>query len=273
MRSYLNLLNHVFHHGQPRNDRTGVGTVSVFAPPPLKVDLKGQYIPLLTTKKMNLKPLLTELEWFLRDDSDNTAYLHDRGVKLWDAWADEDGDVGPIYGHQWRRWGTGMIDQLADVVFQLKANPMSRRLLVSAWNVDDLNAMSLPPCPVMFQLYVRPNHSLSLAGPAGFVDMHVYQRSADIFLGVPFDIAQYAILLHVIAADAGYAAGALTFSYGDLHLYKNHRLPAGTQLLRQPYGMPTLELQAWTNIDNFTADRVTIRDYKHHPALTGKVAV
>ena len=258
--NYKSLLAHVLMAGVPRDDRTGVGTRSIFGAS-LMEDLRDGRLPLLTTKKMNLKPLLTELEWFLTG-STNTAYLHDRGVKLWDPWAKPDGSVGPIYGAQWRSWN-GYIDQLAEAVELLKTDPTSRRILVSAWNVEDLPDMALPPCPVLFQFYAQHDE----------LSMLVFQRSGDVFLGVPFDLAQYSILTYIVSEMVGMTPGAIKFVFGDLHLYNNHVSQAEALLERAPFESPTIELRAGTTINNFTADTVTIHNYESHGPLIGKVAI
>ena len=260
MKPYLDLLKKVRHEGISRPDRTGVGTYSLFGE---RLEIQLSSAPVLTTKHMNLKPLLTELAWFLKGDT-TTDYLHEHDVKLWDPWADEEGSVGPIYGKQWRKWGIHQLDQLSEVVTEIELNPFSRRLVVSAWNVEDLPAMALPPCPVMFQFYVDDFAGLSC---------HVYQRSADIFLGLPFDLAQYGILTQLIAQQTGLYPGRLIFSFGDLHLYKNHLAQADQQLKRTPLERPGIKFKPGTTIDNFEPDSVKITNYNFHPAIHGKVAI
>lgn len=257
MKPYLDLLRKVRHQGHPRGDRTGVGTLSLFGER-LEIDLA--YAPVLTTKEIKLKPLLTELAWFLRGET-TTDYLHSHAVKLWDPWADADGSVGPIYGYQWRHWGG---DQLRTIVDEIANNPMSRRLVVSAWNVADLPSMALPPCPISFQFYVDTDAGLSC---------HVYQRSADAFLGLPFDLAQYGILTQLIAQEVGLFPDRLIFSFGDLHIYNNHLEQVDLQLTRAPHPRPEIWISEGTTIDNFYPEAVELINYDHDPAIFGKVAV
>lgn len=257
------LLKKVYYNGQRRADRTGTGTWGLFAER-LAIDLRFNRAPLITTKKLNLKPLLTELSWFLLGETD-TDWLHQRGVTLWDPWAKADGTIGPLYGYQWRRWGGDPeLDQLKEAVRLIEADPTSRRILVSAWNVSDLNEMVLPPCPVMFQFYVAN----------GELSCHVYQRSADVFLGLPFDIAQYGILTQLVAHQTGLRPGRLVFSFGDLHLYTNHEIQARAQLSREPkLSSGIIEFDPDASIDNFSPEKLTITGYDPYPAIHGKVSV
>lgn len=266
MYPYMKLLSDVYSRGRTREDRTGVGTRSLFGEQ-VRIGLSISHFPLLTTKRINTKPMVAELAWFLRGDAD-TEYLHDQGVKLWDPWADEDGYVGPIYGFQWRRWGADHdrmagIDQIREVVESIKEDPYSRRHIVSAWNVSDLPEMALPPCPILFQFYVND----------GELSCHVYQRSADAFLGLPFDIAEYALLTHLIAKETGLIPAELIFSFGDVHIYNNHLDQVKTQLLREPGPLPRLVLAKEATIDNFEPSMALFEAYNPHPALKGKVAV
>jgi len=266
MRLYLDLLRHVLDHGRPRADRTGTGTRSVFGAQ-IRCDLRTQF-PLLTTKKVHWKSVVTELLWFLRGET-NVRWLQERGVKIWNEWADADGELGPVYGAQWRSWRTDdgrTIDQMAQVVEQIRRDPTSRRLLVSAWNVGELDKMALAPCHTLFQFYVDPTE--------GTLSCQLYQRSADIFLGVPFNIASYALLTCMVAQVTGLKPGDFVHTFGDLHLYDNHLEQAQTQLAREPRSAPRLSLNpAVTDLFAFTADDITLEAYDPHPAIRAPVAV
>ena len=257
MQNYLDLLSKVLSEGTIKSDRTGTGTRSLFGES-LYFDLNT--FPLLTTKKIHFKSVAHELLWFLKGTG-NTKYLKDNKIKIWDEWA-TDGDLGPVYGVQWRSWDG--IDQITEVIHNLKHNPHSRRHLVSAWNVGQLHRMALPPCHVMFQFYVRNN----------YLDCQIYQRSADIFLGLPFNIASYALLTSMVAHVTGYNRGRLVHILGDVHLYRNHEEQALKQLSRKPTAPPTLTLNpSVTDIDNFTYDDFKLVDYNPDSAIRAKVAI
>ncbi len=264
MKAYLDLLRHVRQHGVPKADRTGVGTLSLFGLQ-MRFDLQ-QGFPAVTTKKLHLHSVVHELLWFLRGET-NVRSLQAQGVRIWDEWADANGDLGPIYGTQWRSWGTRdgrNIDQLAAVVNSLRTDPDSRRHLVCAWNVGELDAMALPPCHVLFQFYVAH----------GRLSCQLYQRSADIFLGVPFNIASYALLTAMVAQVTGYAPGEFVHTLGDVHLYRNHLEQADLQLSRAPYPLPTLWLApAIRDLDTFRFEDIEIRDYRCHEAIKAPIAV
>src|SRR5664279_2711711 len=233
VRQYLDLLSHVLENGTTKGDRTGTGTLSVFGHQ-MRFDLAAGF-PATTTKKLHMKSVIAELVWFLHGDT-NVGWLQDRGVRIWDEWADDRGDLGPIYGHQWRSWSTPdgrSIDQIAAVVESIRTNPDSRRHIVSAWNVADIESMALPPCHTMFQFYVAD----------GRLSCQLYQRSADIFLGVPFNIASYALLTHLVAQQTGLAVGDFVWIGGDCHLYLNHLEQVDTQLSREPYALPKLVIK------------------------------
>ena len=264
MRTYLELLREVLEHGSEKHDRTGTGTRSVFGRQ-MRFDL-AEGFPLVTTKRVHTRSIIHELLWFLAGDT-NIGYLHEHGVTIWDEWADENGDLGPVYGKQWRSWPTpdgDTIDQIANVVAQIRANPDSRRLLVSAWNPAEVDHMALPPCHTLFQFYVSE----------GRLSCQLYQRSADLFLGVPFNIASYALLTHMVAQVTGLQPGTFVHTLGDAHLYLNHLEQARTQLAREPLPLPQLELNpAVDDLFAFRFEDITIADYQHHPAIRAPVAV
>ena len=271
MQIYLDLLRDVLDHGADKGDRTGTGTRSVFGRQ-IRMDLAKGF-PLLTTKKLHVKSIVHELLWFLAGDT-NIAYLKQHGVRIWDEWADAKGDLGPVYGHQWRAWPTpdgGAIDQITQVVEQIKRNPDSRRLLVSAWNVGELPKMALMPCHALFQFYVAPSTG---SGQAGKLSCQLYQRSADIFLGVPFNIASYALLTCMVAQVCGLERGDFVHTFGDLHLYSNHVEQAREQLTRAPRALPKLELNPDVrSIFDFRFDDIRVVDYEPWPAIRAPVAV
>ena len=264
MQAYLDLMRHVLAHGVRKDDRTGTGTLSVFGYQ-MRFDL-AQGFPLVTTKKLHLKSIIYELLWFLRGDT-NVRYLREHGVTIWDEWADANGNLGPVYGAQWRAWPArdgATIDQLSEVIEQIKRNPDSRRLIVSAWNVGEIPRMALPPCHAFFQFYVAD----------GRLSCQLYQRSADIFLGVPFNIASYALLTLMIAQVTGLRPGEFVHTLGDAHLYLNHVEQARTQLEREPRALPTMELNpAVRSIFDFDFTDFTLRGYDPHPAIKAPVAV
>lgn len=264
MKQYLDLLNHVLENGTIKGDRTGTGTISTFGYQ-MRFDL-AEGFPLLTTKKVHLKSIIHELLWFISGDT-NVKYLQDNGVRIWNEWADEEGNLGPVYGKQWRRWeganGT-VVDQLAEVVEQIKTNPNSRRLIVNAWNVGELDQMALPPCHLLFQFYVND----------GKLSCMLYQRSADIFLGVPFNIASYALLTMMIAQVTGLELGEFVHTLGDAHIYQNHLEQVKTQLERDIRPLPTMKLnQEVKSIFDFKYEDFTLEGYDPHPLLKGVVAV
>jgi len=264
MKSYLDLLRYVRDHGTAKDDRTGVGTLSSFGHQ-LRFDL-AEGFPAVTTKKLAFKAVVRELLWFLSGDT-NARTLQQQGVSIWDPWAGEDGDLGPIYGYQWRSWPApqgGHIDQLAEVIAELRARPDSRRLVVSAWNVADLPAMVLPPCHTLFQLYVAD----------GRLSLQLYQRSADLPIGVPFNIASYALLTSMIAQASGYAPGVFIHTFGDVHIYRNQLGAVDEQVSRDPLPLPRLSLNP--KVDDlfaFTADDIALEGYRHHRAIKMPVAV
>ncbi|MDN5356641.1 MAG: thymidylate synthase [Rikenellaceae bacterium] len=264
MKQYLDLLQYILDNGIEKKDRTGVGTRSVFGYQ-MRFDLQKGF-PLVTTKKLHLRSIIYELIWFIHGDT-NIKFLHDNNVSIWDEWADENGDLGPIYGKQWRRWegkDGKVIDQLSWVINEIIKNPNSRRLIVSAWNVAEISEMKLPPCHVLFQFYVA-NNKLSC---------QLYQRSADIFLGVPFNIASYSLLTHMIAQVTGLQVGEFIHTFGDAHLYLNHIEQAKLQLSREPFPLPQLKLNPnIKNIDDFKFEDIEIINYQAHPSIKADVAV
>ncbi len=264
MQQYLDLLRHVLNHGTRKSDRTGTGTLSVFGYQ-MRFDL-GAGFPLLTTKKVHTRSVIHELLWFLRGET-NIRYLKDNKVTIWDEWADENGELGPVYGYQWRSWPTPdgrHVDQIAQVVEQLKRNPDSRRIIVSAWNVAEIGKMALPPCHTLFQFYVAD----------GKLSCQLYQRSADIFLGVPFNIASYALLTLMMAQVTGLKPGDFVHTLGDTHLYLNHLEQANLQLTRDPRPLPILRLNpARTSLFDFVYEDFELLNYDPHPAIKAPVAV
>ncbi|MFO1311640.1 MAG: thymidylate synthase [Burkholderiales bacterium] len=264
MRTYLDFMRHVRDHGTRKEDRTGTGTLSVFGYQ-MRFDLREGF-PLVTTKKVHTKSVIHELLWFLRGET-NIAYLKENGVTIWDEWADERGELGPVYGFQWRSWPAPdgrHVDQLADVVAEIRRNPDSRRLIVSAWNVGDIPRMKLPPCHAFFQFYVAE----------GRLSCQLYQRSADIFLGVPFNIASYALLTHMVAAQCDLGVGDFIWVGGDCHLYQNHMEQVETQLARTPYALPRLVLERKPpTLFDYTFEDIAIEGYQCHPAIKAPVAV
>lgn len=263
MKQYHELLEKVLREGTKKEDRTGTGTRSIFGHQ-MRFDL-SQGFPLVTTKKMHLKSVIYELLWFLKGDT-NIKFLTDNGVTIWNEWANEDGNLGPIYGAQWRSWG-GMfedIDQILEVIEQIKTNPDSRRLIVSSWNVEELTEMALPPCHLLFQFYVAD----------GKLSLQLYQRSADLFLGVPFNIASYALLLMMVAQVTGLEAGDFVHSIGDAHIYENHIEQVELQLSREIRNLPTMIINPLVdNIDDFKYEDFSLMNYNPHPTIKAKVAV
>ena len=264
MKQYLDLMRHVYEHGTIKEDRTNTGTKSVFGYQS-RYDLSAGF-PVITTKKLHLRSIIHELLWFLKGDT-NTKYLTDNKVRIWDEWADEKGDLGPIYGYQWRSWPTPdgkSIDQISQVIEQIKHNPDSRRIIVSAWNVSEIDTMALPPCHAFFQFYVAD----------GKLSCQLYQRSADIFLGVPFNIASYALLTLMMAQVTGLKVGDFVHTLGDAHLYSNHMEQTALQLSRKPYTLPTMNINPdITSLFDFTIDDFELVDYKSHAHIKGLVAV
>jgi thymidylate synthase len=264
MKQYLDLMRHVRENGVLKADRTGTGTYSVFGYQN-RYDL-AEGFPMVTTKKLHLKSIIYELLWFLRGDT-NVQYLQEHGISIWDEWADEAGDLGPVYGRQWRSWPTPdgrSVDQISGLLDQIRSNPDSRRLIVSAWNVADVDGMALPPCHCLFQFYIAE----------GRLSCQLYQRSADTFLGVPFNIASYALLTLMIAQVTGLQPGTFVHTFGDLHLYSNHLEQADQQLEREPFPLPTMTLNPdVTDLFAFEYDDFKLERYRFHPHIPAKVAV
>ena len=274
MKQYLDLIKHIQENGTLKTDRTGTGTKSVFGYQ-MRFDLRDGF-PLVTTKKIHVKSVIHELLWFIKGDT-NIGYLQENGVRIWNEWADDQGNLGPVYGHQWRNWNSEGIDQIEEVIQTLKTNPDSRRMLVSAWNPGVLpdtsksfaanvanNKAALPPCHAFFQFYVADNK----------LSCQLYQRSADVFLGVPFNIASYALLTMMVAQVCGYQAGDFVHTFGDAHIYANHEEQIATQLARKPKPLPVMKLNPnITSIFDFTYEDFTLENYDPHPLIKGKVAV
>ncbi len=264
MQQYLNLLQHILDKGVKKTDRTGTGTISCFGYQ-MRFDLQKGF-PLVTTKKLHLKSIIHELLWFLKGET-NIAYLKEKGVSIWNEWADENGELGPVYGKQWRSWegGNGQtVDQISEVINQIKKNPDSRRLIVNAWNVADLPKMALMPCHTMFQFYVAE----------GKLSCQLCQRSADVFLGVPFNIASYALLTMMMAQVCYLEPGEFIHTFGDVHIYNNHIDQVNLQLSRKPFSLPAMKLNpAIKNIFDFTFEDFTLENYQFHPAIKAPVAV
>src|SRR6185295_17992005 len=264
MRQYLDLMRHILEHGNRKQDRTGTGTLSVFGPQ-LRFDLQAGF-PLLTTKKVHIKSIIHELLWFLKGET-NTRYLREHGVTIWDEWADANGELGPVYGYQWRSWPAPdgrNIDQISKVIEEIKRNPDSRRLLVSAWNVADLDKMALMPCHAFFQFYVAN----------GKLSCQLYQRSADLFLGVPFNIASYALLTLMVAQVCGLRPGDFVHTFGDTHVYSNHVEQAKLQLTREPRPLPQMKVNpAVKKIDGFKFEDFELVNYDPHPGIKAPIAV
>ena len=262
MQEYLNLLKKVKESGKPKGDRTGTGTLSIFGHQ-MRFNLQDSF-PLLTTKKIHFKSVAYELLWFLKGDT-NIKYLKDNGVSIWDEWADENGDLGPVYGKQWRDWkgANGFHDQISNVIDQIKNNPNSRRHIVSAWNVAEIPSMALAPCHILFQFYVQE----------GKLSCQLYQRSADIFLGVPFNIASYALLTHMIANVCDLEVGDFVHTLGDAHLYNNHLTQADEQLTRSPLQPPQIKVAKKNSIDEYVFEDFEIIGYEHHPHIPAPVAI
>lgn len=264
MKQYHDLLKHILKNGKKKSDRTGTGTLSVFGYQ-MRFDLTKGF-PCLTTKKLHLRSIIHELLWFLKGES-NIKYLKDNRVRIWDEWADEKGDLGPVYGVQWRKWedkNGNSLDQIKNLIFDIKSKPHSRRHIVSAWNVGDLNNMALPPCHTMFQFYVNENK----------LSCQLYQRSADVFLGVPFNIASYALLTMMISQVCGLKYGDFVHTFGDVHLYLNHLDQAKLQLTRKPYDLPEMKInERVEDIFSFQYDDFELKNYKFHPHIKAEVSV
>ena len=264
MLEYLKLLDHILQNGESKNDRTGTGTLSIFGYQ-MRFDLSRGF-PLVTTKKLHIRSIVYELLWFLSGDT-NIRYLNDNGVSIWNEWADNNGDLGPVYGKQWRSWSAPnneTIDQISNLLINIRENPDSRRHIISAWNVSDVENMALPPCHCLFQFYVS-NNKLSC---------HLYQRSADVFLGVPFNIASYALLTHMIAHVSNLNVGDFVHTFGDAHIYTNHVEQVKLQLQRKPMNLPKIELNgSVNNLFDFRYEDIKIIDYQSHPHIKAKVAV
>ncbi len=264
MRQYLDLLNHVLVNGEQKNDRTGTGTIGVFGYQ-MRFNLSDGF-PVLTTKKLHLKSIIHELLWFLKGET-NIAYLKDNGVRIWNEWADENGDLGPVYGYQWRSWPDSKgekIDQISDVIESIRNNPDSRRHIVNAWNVGEIKNMALPPCHLLFQFYVA----------GGKLSCQLYQRSADIFLGVPFNIASYSLLTLMVAQVTGLEPGDFVHTFGDAHIYNNHLEQVRLQLTREPHKLPVMKLNPDVeDIFSFTYNDFTLEGYNSHPPIKGEISV
>ena len=264
MKAYLDLMQHILDKGAVKEDRTGTGTLSVFGHQ-MRFDLAAGF-PLVTTKKCHLKSIIHELLWFLNGDT-NIGYLKEHGVRIWDDWADDNGDLGPVYGHQWRSWQGAngkTIDQISDALHTIKTNPDSRRIIVSAWNVGELEQMALAPCHALFQFYVVN----------GKLSCQLYQRSCDVFLGLPFNIASYALLTHMMAQQAGLEVGDFVWTGGDVHLYRNHLEQTQLQLTREPYALPTLTLaRKPDSLFDYAFEDFVLEDYQAHPHIKGAVAI
>ena len=274
MKQYLDLLKHIKENGVEKKDRTGTGTISVFGHQ-MRFNLQDGF-PLVTTKKLHLRSIIHELIWFINGET-NIKYLKDNGVTIWDEWADKNGDLGPIYGHQWRNWNSDGVDQINDVINSLKTNPFSRRMIVTAWNPNIIpdskksfeenvknGKAALPPCHAFFQFYVSDNK----------LSCQMYQRSADVFLGVPFNIASYSLLTHMIAQVCGYDPGDFIHTFGDTHIYLNHLEQVKLQLSREPMPLPTLKLNKDVkNIEDFKFEDIEILNYNSHPPIKGKISV
>ena len=273
MQQYLQLLKKIIDTGNDKSDRTGTGTRSLFGYQ-MRFDLQKGF-PLITTKKLHLKSIIYELLWFLKGDT-NVKYLQENGVRIWDEWADENGNLGPVYGKQWRSWeGSNgkTVDQVSDLIKELKTNPDSRRLIISAWNVADLPEMKLMPCHCLFQFYTEPSSSRE-GGGRRKLSCQLYQRSADVFLGVPFNIASYALLMMMIAQVCDMDLGEFIHSFGDVHLYKNHFEQAQLQLTRNPFPLPQVKLNpAVKNIFDFKYEDFELVNYQSHPSIKAPVAV
>lgn len=273
MQQYLTLLQHILDNGAEKSDRTGTGTISCFGYQ-MRFNLQ-QGFPIITTKKLHLKSIIYELLWFLRGDT-NIAYLKEHGVSIWDEWADKNGDLGPVYGRQWRSWtaaGGETIDQVTELVSQLKTNPDSRRLVISAWNVGDLPHMALSPCHCLFQFYTTPPDR-EKGETQRKLSCQLYQRSADAFLGVPFNIASYALFTMMVAQVCQMAPFEFIHTFGDVHLYKNHLEQARLQLSRTPYPLPEMKInEAVQDIFSFQYEDFVLENYRHHPAIRATVAV
>ncbi|MBK5442159.1 MULTISPECIES: thymidylate synthase [unclassified Peribacillus] len=264
MKQYLDLCKHVLENGTQKGDRTGTGTISTFGYQ-MRFNLKDGF-PVLTTKKVSLKAIIHELLWFLKGDT-NVSYLQENSVRIWNEWADEKGELGPIYGHQWRSWGAAdgrQIDQISEVIEQIKTNPNSRRLIVSAWNVGELDEMALPPCHAFFQFYVAD----------GKLSCQLYQRSADVFLGVPFNIASYALLTMMIAQVCDLEVGEFVHTFGDVHIYSNHLDQVELQLTRDPKPLPIMKINPEVkNIFDFNFEDFVLENYEAHPHIKGEVSI
>ena len=264
MEQYLNLIRRILDEGEEKSDRTGTGTISVFGHQ-MRFDLSEGF-PMVTTKKLHLKSIIYELLWFLKGDT-NVKYLQDNGVRIWNEWADEHGDLGPVYGKQWREWESkkgDIIDQISLAIDMIKNNPNSRRIIVSAWNVGELDEMALMPCHAFFQFHVAN----------GKLNCQLYQRSADVFLGVPFNIASYALLTHMMAQICGLKAGTFVHTLGDAHLYNNHLEQAKLQITREPLKLPSLKLNSdVTEIDTFEFEDIEVLGYQHHPHISAPISI